>query len=165
MDESNGLRWRFVVTLLLGGALILASSLSRDGIDSNLVWGYPLAVLTGLLTIGFLVFLPRLWRGYGRALWQVLFPKFTFYTTRVTWSTRESEEALPATPSWRYQVIMDWDADAHTYVARVPELPGCIAHGATYEEAARDVQVAIRIWHDRVGGTDAPDATTPNTGQ
>ncbi len=32
------------------------------------------------------------------------------------------------------------------YVAEVPDLPGCNAHGETPEEAVREVQVAIGLW-------------------
>jgi predicted RNase H-like HicB family nuclease len=33
-------------------------------------------------------------------------------------------------------------------VAEVPELPGCMAHGKTYEEAIKNVQDAIQLWID-----------------
>jgi len=32
------------------------------------------------------------------------------------------------------------------YVAEVPDLPGCNAHGETPEEVLREVQVAIGLW-------------------
>jgi predicted RNase H-like HicB family nuclease len=39
------------------------------------------------------------------------------------------------------------DAD-DAYVAEIPELPGCIAHGATYESAAANANEAIQLWID-----------------
>lgn len=66
---------------------------------------------------------------------------------------KEHEEALTEAQPQRYQVVIDWDDDAQTYLAHVPELPGCIAHGATFEEAAREVQVAIRLWQDVAAAT------------
>ena len=33
-------------------------------------------------------------------------------------------------------------------MAEVPELPGCMAHGNTYEEAVKNVQDAIQLWID-----------------
>ena len=45
-----------------------------------------------------------------------------------------------------YSMIIQWDADDHIYVVTVPELPGCITHGETYEEAVRQGQDAIVTW-------------------
>lgn len=45
-----------------------------------------------------------------------------------------------------YSMIIQWDADDHIYVVTVPELPGCITHGKTYEEAVRQGQDAIVTW-------------------
>ena len=45
-----------------------------------------------------------------------------------------------------YSMVIQWDAQARIFVATVPELPGCITHGKTYEEAARQGQDAMRSW-------------------
>jgi predicted RNase H-like HicB family nuclease len=46
----------------------------------------------------------------------------------------------------RYNVNLFWsDADA-CWIADVPDLRGCSAHGATPEEAAREVQIAMELW-------------------
>lgn len=66
------------------------------------------------------------------------------------------EDALAEAQSLHYQVVINWDEEAHTYLARVPELPGCIAHGATYEEAACEAQVAIRLFQ-KVANVTTPD--------
>jgi predicted RNase H-like HicB family nuclease len=47
-----------------------------------------------------------------------------------------------------YSVIMEWDPVDRIYVVTVPELPGCMTHGATLEEAARQARDAIESWID-----------------
>lgn len=37
--------------------------------------------------------------------------------------------------STRYEIIIYWSAVDDAFVAEVPELPGCMTHGATREEA------------------------------
>lgn len=46
----------------------------------------------------------------------------------------------------KYEVSMSWSPRDGVYVARVPELPGCMAHGHTYEEALANAQDAMRLW-------------------
>ena len=45
-----------------------------------------------------------------------------------------------------YSMIIQWDENGQIYVVRVPELPGCMTHGKTYEEAIRQGQDAIEGW-------------------
>lgn len=45
-----------------------------------------------------------------------------------------------------YSMVIQWDEDDKIFVVTVPELPGCITHGRTYEEAARQGQAAIESW-------------------
>lgn len=47
---------------------------------------------------------------------------------------------------YRYEVVIHWSAEDQAYVAMVPDLPGCMADGATYDEAVRNVQVVMREW-------------------
>jgi len=46
----------------------------------------------------------------------------------------------------RYEVIIWWSAEDAAYVAEVPELPGCMAHGATRPEALAMAEEAIALW-------------------
>ncbi len=48
----------------------------------------------------------------------------------------------------RYAITIFWSNEDRTYVAAVPELPGCSALGDTYEEALREEQVAMSLWID-----------------
>ena len=48
----------------------------------------------------------------------------------------------------KYEVIIYWSAEDEAFVAEVPELPGCAAHGPTQEAALASAQEAIRLWID-----------------
>ena len=48
----------------------------------------------------------------------------------------------------KYEVIIYWSADDQAFVAEVPELPGCMAHGVTYEAALSNAQDAAQLWVD-----------------
>jgi predicted RNase H-like HicB family nuclease len=46
----------------------------------------------------------------------------------------------------RYEMIIYWSSEDDAFVVEVPELPGCMADGATYEEAVRNAQTIIAEW-------------------
>lgn len=48
----------------------------------------------------------------------------------------------------RYEIIIYWNAEDDVFVAEVPELPGCMAHGETEELALMNVKEAIQLWID-----------------
>ena len=48
----------------------------------------------------------------------------------------------------KYELIIYWSDEDAAFVAEVPELPGCAADGATYQEALANVEVVIREWLD-----------------
>ena len=48
----------------------------------------------------------------------------------------------------KYSVLIQYDDIDNIYVASVPELPGCMAHGSTPEEATREIKIAIELWLD-----------------
>lgn len=45
-----------------------------------------------------------------------------------------------------YEVIIYWSKEDDTFIAEVPELPGCSADGATYQEALSNVEVIMKEW-------------------
>ena len=49
---------------------------------------------------------------------------------------------------YKYEIIIYWDNQDSVYIADVPELPGCSAHGNTYDEALKNAQDAIQLWID-----------------
>ncbi len=49
---------------------------------------------------------------------------------------------------YRYEIILFWSKEDNAFVADVPELPGCMAHGDTYEDALRNIQEAMSGWID-----------------
>jgi predicted RNase H-like HicB family nuclease len=48
----------------------------------------------------------------------------------------------------RYEIIIYWSNEDSVFVAEVPELPGCMAHGNTEELALSNVKDAIQLWID-----------------
>ena len=49
---------------------------------------------------------------------------------------------------YKYETIIYWSKEDGVFVAEVPELSGCIAHGDTQEEALAKAQEAIKLWID-----------------
>jgi len=48
----------------------------------------------------------------------------------------------------RHDIIIFWSDEDHVFVAEIPELPGCMAHGETEESALKNVKEAIQLWID-----------------
>jgi predicted RNase H-like HicB family nuclease len=46
----------------------------------------------------------------------------------------------------RYEVIIYWSHEDEAFIVEVPELPGCMADGATYQEALANAEVIIQEW-------------------
>ena len=46
----------------------------------------------------------------------------------------------------RYEMIIYWSLEDRAFIVEVPELPGCIADGPTYDEAVTNAQVIIQEW-------------------
>jgi len=46
----------------------------------------------------------------------------------------------------KYELVMWWSDEDKAFVVEVPELPGCMADGATYEEALSSVKRVIEEW-------------------
>ena len=49
---------------------------------------------------------------------------------------------------FKYEIILYWSRADRAFVAEVPELPGCMAHGDTQEAALRNANQAIELWID-----------------
>ena len=45
-----------------------------------------------------------------------------------------------------YSVLIQYDNRDKIYVASIPELQGCMAHGNTQEEAIAEVKIALELW-------------------
>ena len=47
---------------------------------------------------------------------------------------------------YKYEIILYWSNADDAFVAEVPELPGCMAHGDTQAAALDNVNQAIALW-------------------
>jgi predicted RNase H-like HicB family nuclease len=48
----------------------------------------------------------------------------------------------------KYEIIIYWSNEDQAFVAEVPELPGCSAHGNSQEEALASAKRAMQCWID-----------------
>lgn len=46
----------------------------------------------------------------------------------------------------KYEIIIFWSDDDQAFVADVPELPGCMAHGDSPESALANIRQATKLW-------------------
>lgn len=46
----------------------------------------------------------------------------------------------------RYEMIIYWSDEDEAFVVEVPELPGCMADGETYQEAVANAEVIVAEW-------------------
>jgi len=46
----------------------------------------------------------------------------------------------------KYEVIIYWSKDDNSFIAEVPELPGCMADGNSYADAIENVQTIMSEW-------------------
>ena len=44
----------------------------------------------------------------------------------------------------KYEIIIYWSEEDEAFIAEVPELAGCMADGATYQEALANAEIIIR---------------------
>ena len=50
--------------------------------------------------------------------------------------------------SIKYELIIYWSDADQAFVVEVPELPGCMADGSTYEQAVANARTVIQEWLD-----------------
>ena len=48
----------------------------------------------------------------------------------------------------RYEIIIYWSEQDDRFIAEVPELPGCMADGKTYQDCLRQAEENMREWID-----------------
>ncbi|MCK5508965.1 MAG: type II toxin-antitoxin system HicB family antitoxin [Desulfobacterales bacterium] len=46
----------------------------------------------------------------------------------------------------KYEIIIFWSDEDKSFIAEVPELPGCMADGKTYQEALSNAEIIINEW-------------------
>ena len=46
----------------------------------------------------------------------------------------------------RYEIIIYWSDEDSSFIAEVPELPGCMADGKTHQEALSNIEIIISEW-------------------
>lgn len=46
----------------------------------------------------------------------------------------------------KYEMIIYWSEEDRAFIAEVPELPGCMADGASYQEAVANAEQVIGEW-------------------
>ena len=57
---------------------------------------------------------------------------------------------------YKYEIILYWSNADGGFIAEVPQLPGCAAHGDTPEAALKNVNDAIGLWIDTANEFDDP---------
>ena len=48
----------------------------------------------------------------------------------------------------KYEIILYWSNEDQAFIAEVPELPGCMAHGEDQQTALRNINDAMEFWID-----------------
>ena len=48
--------------------------------------------------------------------------------------------------SIRYELIIYWSEEDGAFIVEVPELPGCMADGSTYQDAVSNAEAVIQEW-------------------
>ena len=47
---------------------------------------------------------------------------------------------------FKYEIIIYWSHEDNTYIAEVPELPGAMADGVSYQDAISNAEKIIHEW-------------------
>lgn len=46
----------------------------------------------------------------------------------------------------KYEVLIYWSDEDSLFISEVPELPGCMAHGDSQDDALKNAQDAMELW-------------------
>ncbi len=46
----------------------------------------------------------------------------------------------------KFEIIIYWSKEDNAYIAEVPELPGCMSDGNSYQKALQNVELIIKEW-------------------
>jgi predicted RNase H-like HicB family nuclease len=46
----------------------------------------------------------------------------------------------------KYEIIIFWSDEDNAFIAEIPELPGCMAHGDSHEAALANIRSAMELW-------------------
>ncbi len=46
----------------------------------------------------------------------------------------------------KYEMIIYWSDDDQAFIVEIPELPGCMADGPTYQESVSNAEIIIQEW-------------------
>ena len=60
----------------------------------------------------------------------------------------------------KYEVIVYWSNEDDCFISEMPELPGCMSDGKTYEEAITNIAQVAKMWIEV-----SPAATFANSDQ
>ena len=61
---------------------------------------------------------------------------------------------------YNYEIILYWSKDDNSFIAEVPELPGCMADGRTRQEAIENAEKIISEWIE-IAKEDGEDIPVP----
>ena len=59
----------------------------------------------------------------------------------------------------KYEIIIYWSDEDQAFIAEIPELPGCMAHGDSHEAALANIKNAMDLWIDTAEEFDDPIST------
>ncbi|MBS3030031.1 MAG: type II toxin-antitoxin system HicB family antitoxin [Dolichospermum sp. DET50] len=46
----------------------------------------------------------------------------------------------------RYEINLYWSEQDQSFIAEVPDLPGCAADGETYQKALQNIEIIMQEW-------------------
>ena len=79
--------------------------------------------------------------------------------------TKRKDKAQKFHGGFKYRVDIIWSPEDEAYIAKVPELDGCITHGDCLEAAAANAEEAISVYLEslKVRGISAPKPLSEQT--